>query len=155
VVTTSIWQLNAQLARHDPHRVDVAAVRGGDDHLPQAARADALADLGPHPLRGLGRVCDVPGERMCSFDLPTACTGRNSTDRSAGRRAITLSTMPCPMIVSVETARCGPAVSIAAIGSDRDRLFSGSSAANSSVVSFEPMGPCASQTPHRGAYFRP
>src|SRR6266404_3614200 len=52
---------------------------------------------------------------MCSFDLPTVCSGRNSTDRSRGSRAITASTMPCPMIVSVETARCGPCCSIAAI----------------------------------------
>ena len=54
---------------------------------------------------------------MCSFDLPTACTGRNSADRSSGSFAITVSTMPWPMIVSVETARCGPCCSIAAIGS--------------------------------------
>ena len=30
----------------------------------------------------------VPGERMCSFDLPTACTGRNSADKSSGSLAI-------------------------------------------------------------------
>ena len=53
--------IDAQLARHDPHRVDVAAVRRDDHHLAQPGARHAFADLGPHALRGLGRVGDGAG----------------------------------------------------------------------------------------------
>ena len=43
----------------------------------------------------------VPGEEICSFDLPTACTGRNVTGRSAGSSSITRRIMPSAMQVSV------------------------------------------------------
>src|SRR5215212_5674786 len=92
----------------------------------------------------------VPGERMCSLDLPTACTGRNSAARSSGSRAITASIMPWPMMVSVETARCGPCCSIAAIGKTT-MVFSASSPAKSSVVNSSQWILRILEPYHRGA----
>src|SRR5215213_11388489 len=93
----------------------------------------------------------VPGERMCSLDLPTACTGRNSVERSSGSRAITASIMPWPMMVSVETARCGPCCSIAAIGKTT-MVFSASSPAKSSVVNSSQWILRILEPYHRGAH---
>ena len=43
----------------------------------------------------------VPGEEMCSFDLPIACTGRKVTGRSSGSSSIDRAIMPSAMQVSV------------------------------------------------------
>ena len=46
-------------------------------------------------------LVSVPGEEMCSFDLPTGCTGRNVTGRSSGRSSIVRRIMPSAIAVSV------------------------------------------------------
>src|SRR5262249_19843373 len=58
----------------------------------------------------------VPPERKCSLDFPMVWIGRNSTRRSSGRRASTVSIRPSAIALSVMTGRCGPCCSVEATG---------------------------------------
>ena len=83
----------------------------------------------------------VPGDRMCSFDLPIDWIGSTSTRNSAGNRRFRQASMPSAMATSVITGRCGPCCSVAATGR-MAMVFSGSSPSKSFVVSSAQRNAC-------------
>jgi hypothetical protein len=119
-------------------QVKVAAMAVHDDDLAHPGPRHRQPDLDPGAQRGLGVSVRVPAAQRCSFDLPTACTGRMRRSRSAGQAARSRSSIPSAIIVSVPTGRCGPCCSMAAVGS-RAMVRIGSSPRNRGAV--RPVAP--------------